>query len=299
MKMIKERPYLALGLLTSIAVVGFIDRIIMNVLAEPLRIEFDLTDTELGVMNGLAFAVLNVALGLVVARMAERKRRLTLISIGTVLWSFATAACGLANNFAQLVLARVGVGVGEAVGLPSTHSVISDYFPREKRATAMSVLFLAPPLGILMGAGGGALIAQHYGWRVALLSAAAPGLILALLLTLFISEPKRGAHDAAGDSEEVPSIWVVIGRCLSWPTIRNMLFGATIANMVSLSLNAFLAAYLIRRFGYTLIEAGLVAGLVASLPATLSIVIAGWLADRFARRGNRRSYALIPAVGPI
>src|SRR3546814_17299315 len=88
MKMIKERPYLALGLLTSIAVVGFIDRIIMNVLAEPLRIEFDLTDTELGVMNGLAFAVLNVALGLVVARMAERKRRLTLISIGTVLWSF-------------------------------------------------------------------------------------------------------------------------------------------------------------------------------------------------------------------
>src|SRR3546814_6751076 len=131
----------------------------------------------------------------------------------------------LANNFAQLVLARGGVGVGEAVGLPSTHSVISDYFPREKRATAMSVLFLAPPLGILIGAGGGALIAQHYGWRVALLSAAAPGLILALLLSLFISEPKRGAHDAVGDSEDVPSIWVVIGRCLSWPTIRNMLFG--------------------------------------------------------------------------
>src|SRR3546814_3738877 len=116
----------------------------------------------------------------------------------------------------------------------------------------MSVRFLAPPLGILIGAGGGALIAQHYGWRVALLSAAAPGLILALLLSLFISEPKRGAHDAVGDSEDVPSIWVVIGRCLSWPTIRNMLFGATIANMVSLSLNAFLAAYLIRRFGYTL-----------------------------------------------
>src|SRR3546814_6705880 len=89
MKMIKERPYLALGLLTSIAVVGFIDRIIMNVLAEPLRIEFDLTDTELGVMNRLAFAVLNVALGLVVARMAELQRRLALISIGTVLWSFA------------------------------------------------------------------------------------------------------------------------------------------------------------------------------------------------------------------
>src|SRR3546814_2480290 len=130
MKMIKERPYLALGLLTSIAVVGFIDRIIMNVLAEPLRIEFVLTDTELGVMNGLAFAVLNVALGLVVARMAERKRRLTFISNCTVLWCCATAACGLAINFAQLGLARVGVGVGEAGGLPSSHSVYPDYLSR-------------------------------------------------------------------------------------------------------------------------------------------------------------------------
>src|SRR3546814_13058653 len=132
----------------------------------------------------------------------------------------------------------------------------------------MSVRFLAPPLGILIGAGGGALIAQHYGWRVALLSAAAPGLILALLLSLFISEPKRGAHDAVGDSEDVPSIWVVIVRCLSWPTLRNMLFGATIAHMVSLSLYALLAAYLSRRFGHTLVAEGWLVGLVASPTAT-------------------------------
>src|SRR3546814_7335444 len=99
----------------------------------------------------------------------------------------------------------------------------------------MSVLFLAPPLGILIGAGGGALIAQHYGWRVALLSAAAPGLILALLLSLFISEPKRGAHDAVGDSEDVPSIWVVIGRCLSWPTIRSEEHTSELQSLIRIS----------------------------------------------------------------
>jgi MFS family permease len=295
-KTIKERPYLALVLLTSIGVVGFIDRIIMNVLAEPLRIEFGLTDTELGIVNGLAFAVLNVVLGLVVARIAERRRRLTLISVGTVLWSIATAACGLANNFAQLILARISVGVGEAVGLPSTHSVVSDYFPREKRATMMSALNLAPPIGAFLGASGGALIAQLYGWRVALFVAAIPGLVLALLLTLFVAEPKRGAHDAPGESKDVPPVGAVIGRYWRWPTMRNMLAGATIASMVGFGLNAFLAAYLIRRFGYTLVEAGLVAGLVASLPSTLSILGAGWLSDRFARRGNRKGYALMPAL---
>jgi MFS family permease len=293
---IKERPYLALVLLTSIGVVGFIDRIIMNVLAEPLRKEFALSDMQLGIVNGMAFAVLNVVLGLVVARIAERKRRLTLIAIGTVLWSIATAACGLANNYLQLLLARIGVGVGEAVGLPSTYSVVSDYFPREKRATMMSALNLAPPIGAFLGASGGALIAQLYGWRTALLVAAIPGVILAILLTVFVAEPKRGGLDGQDGQGEVPPLGAVIGRYFAWPTMRNMLFGSSIAGMVGFGLNAFLAAYLIRRFGFTLVEAGLVAGLVASLPSTASILGAGWLSDRLARGGNRRGYALMPAI---
>ncbi len=293
---VKERPYVALVLLTSIGVVGFIDRIIMNVLAEPLRREFNLSDFELGIVNGLAFAVLNVVLGLIIARLAERRRRLTFVSIGTVLWSFATAACGLANSFATLVLARVGVGVGEAVGLPATYSIISDYFPRERRTTMISALNLAPPIGAFLGASGGALIAQLYGWRTALVVAAVPGLVLALLLTLFVAEPKRGSFDKIEREGEVPGIGEVIGRFFRWPTMRHMLTGATIASMAGFGLNAFLAAFLIRRFGYTLVEAGLVAGLVASLPSTLSILGAGWLSDRFARRGEKRGYALMPAI---
>jgi len=235
-------------------------------------------------------------LGLVIARMAERRRRVSLIAVGTLLWSIATAACGLAATYVQLVLARVGVGVGEAVGLPSTYSVVSDYFPPERRATMMSMLNLAPPIGAFIGASGGALIAQLYGWRTALLVAAVPGLILALLLALFIAEPRRGGLDAGGSSGEVPPIGTVIGRYLRWPTMRHMLLGSTVASMVGFGLNAFLAAYLVRRFGFTLVQAGLVAGMVASLPSTLSILGAGWVSDRLARRGNRRGYALVPAI---
>ena len=134
----RDAPRLALTLLTAIATVGFIDRIVMNVLAVPVQKEFHLSDKQVGLLTGLAFAVLNATLGIVVARYAERGRRLSLIALGTLLWSLATAACGFVGSFAQLLLARVGVGVGEAVGLPSNQSVIGDYFPPEKRATAMS-----------------------------------------------------------------------------------------------------------------------------------------------------------------
>jgi MFS family permease len=292
----KERPGLALALLASIGVVGFIDRIIMNVLVEPLRAEFKLSDTQIGLINGLAFAALNVVLGLFVARIAERHRRVSLIAIGTFLWSLATAACGMAGTVMQLVLARVGVGVGEAIGLPSTASVLSDYFPREKRATVMAVINLSPPIGAFLGATGGALIAQFYGWRHAFLVAAIPGLILAVLLALFIAEPRRGAHDSAASAGEVPPLLSVLKRFWVWPTMRHMLLGSTIAGLVGFGLNGFMAAYLARRFGFSLVEAGMVSGLVASLPAAISVVGAGWFSDRMAARGNRKGYALFPAV---
>src|SRR4051812_34827409 len=151
----RDAPWLALMLLTAIMTVGFIDRIVMNVLAVPVQKEFGITDTQVGLLTGLAFAVLNVTLGIAVARYAERGHRLTLIALGTLLWSLATAACGFVTNFAQLLLARVGVGVGEAVGLPANQSTLADYFPPEKRATAMSVLMLSPPIGAFIGAAGG------------------------------------------------------------------------------------------------------------------------------------------------
>jgi MFS family permease len=292
----KERPRLALALLTAIATVGFIDRIIMNVLVPPLKAEFQLSDTQIGLLNGLAFAALNVVLGLAVARLAERRRRISLIALGTLLWSLATAGCGVVATITQLLFARVGVGVGEAVGLPATSSVVSDYFPREKRATVMSVLNLATPIGAFLGATGGGLIAQHYGWRHALLIAAIPGFVLALLLYFFIAEPARGGRDDVRAKDDVPPLLTVLHRYWARPTMRHMLIGSTIAGAVGFGLNGFLVAFLTRRFGFSLAEAGTVLGLVASLPAVVSISVAGWVSDWLAARGNKRGYALFPAI---
>jgi MFS family permease len=289
-------PGWALFVLAAIGTCGFIDRIIMNALVQPIKAEFRLSDTQIGLVAGLAFAMLNVVLGLWLARVAERRRRLTLIGIGTFFWSVATALCGAATSFANLALARIGVGVGEACGLPSTQSVVSDYFPKAKRTTAISVLLLAPPIGAFLGSAGGGLIAQAHGWRTAFVIASIPGFVLAFLVLFTVAEPPRGQHDGLGEgSETIPPFRAVLARMWGRHSFRHLLAGSTIASVVGFGLNLFLAAFLMRRFGYSLGGAGVIAGLIASLPASLSVIGSGWLADRMARR-DARSYGLIPGV---
>lgn len=292
-------PGWALFILAAISTCGFIDRIIMNVLVQPIKVEFDLTDTQIGLIAGLAFAVLNVVLGLWVGRIAERRRRLTLVGIGTFFWSIATALCGAANSFFTLALARVGVGVGEAVGLPATSSVVSDYFAKEKRTTAMSVLLLAPPIGAFLGSAVGAMVAQYYGWRMAFVVASLPGFLLAALVWLTVAEPPRGQHDALGAAaDDVPPFSAVLSRMWHRLSIRHMLTGSTVASLAGFGLNAFLAAFLLRKFGYGVAQSGVIAGLIASVPATVGVFAAGWLSDRIAIK-DPRSYGLIPGISMI
>jgi MFS family permease len=294
MKTRRDAPWLALTLLTAIATIGFVDRIVMNVLAVPVQAEFHLSDTQVGLLTGLAFAVLNVTLGLPVARYAERGHRVTLIAIGTFLWSIATALCGFVGNFAQLLLARVGVGVGEAVGLPANQSVIADYFPPGRRATAASVFLLAPPIGAFLGSAGGAWIGQVYGWRHAFLIVTVPGIVLALLAWMLIAEPPRGRHDREA-SAAVPGVRAVLGRLLGLASARHLLAGSTLASMVGFGLNSFFAFLLVRKFGFSLAQAGLYAGLLASLPGAISVVLGGRLADWFGER-RAAAYALVPGL---
>ena len=293
---VRTRPGWALFLLAAISTCGFIDRIVMNVLVEPIKREFALTDFQVGLVAGLAFALLNVVLGLWVARIAERRRRLTLISVGTLLWSVATAVCGFAGSFTGLILARIGVGVGEAVGLPATSSVISDYFPREKRATAMSVLLLAPPIGAFLGSAIGALVAQAYGWRAAFFIASVPGFLLGLLVAFTVAEPRRGGHDPAeADAATIPSFGAVLRRIATRRALVHFFAGSTVASLVGFGLNAFLAAFLLRRFGFSVAGAGVIAGLITSLPASLGVFGGGWLADRLGRR-DPAAYGLVPGL---
>jgi MFS family permease len=276
----RDSPWLALTLLTAIATVGFIDRIVMNVLAVPVQKEFGLSDTQVGLLTGFAFAALNVTLGIAVARYAERGHRLSLIAAGTLLWSLATAACGFVASFTQLLLARVGVGVGEAIGLPSNQSVIGDYFPPERRATAMSVLLLSPPIGAFIGAAGGGWIGQEFGWRNAFLIATIPGAVLAVAAWLLVAEPPRGRHDREA-SGEVPSIRAVLGRLVGLPSARHLLAGSTIASLVGFGLNGFITFLLVRKFSMSLAQAAFFAALLGSLPGAIAVIAGGRLADRY------------------
>lgn len=291
-----SRPGWALFVLAAISTCGFIDRVIMNVLVHPIKAEFHLSDTQVGLVGGFAFALLNVLLGIWVARLAERRRRVTLIGIGTFFWSVATALCAAASSFATLALARIGVGVGEAVGLPSSQSVISDYFPKEKRTTAISVLVLAPPIGAFVGLTGGGLVAQEWGWRAAFLIAAAPGFLLSAIVLLSVAEPKRGQHDGlGGDADRIPPLGAVLARMWGRHSFRHLLIGSTIASIAGFGVNLFLTTWFVRRFGYSLGQAGLTTGLIASAPAILGVVACGWLCDRRARK-DARAYADIPAL---
>ena len=297
----RNLPWLALILLMAISTVGFIDRIVVNVLVEPIKGEFALSDRQVSLM-GVAFTVLNIGVGLVVARFAERTRRLTLISVGTLLWSAATAACGLAASWVQLLVARMGVGLGEAIGLPSNQSVVSDYFPPNRRGLAISVLMLAPPIGAFIGFVGGGWIAQEFDWRFTFLIAAVPGIILGVLAWLFVAEPRRGQHDI-GASDDVPPVSEVLRRLFVLRSGRNLVIGSALAAMLGFGLNYFFTSLMIRQFEVGLAEAGLYSGLIASLPAAVSVIGSGWLGDRLGAR-NPAAYALVPAVclilgGPI
>lgn len=164
-----------LGMLVVVYVFNFLDRQIVTILAEPIKNDLGLNDTQIGLMTGLAFALFYTILGIPLARLADRANRVNIISIALVIWSGMTALCGMAQNFAQILAARIGVGVGEAGCSPPAHSLIADYFPPDKRASALSIYALGIPVGSILGLLAGGWIAELYGWRMAILPGGNPG----------------------------------------------------------------------------------------------------------------------------
>ncbi|ANY18733.1 D-galactonate transporter [Tsuneonella dongtanensis] len=292
-RMRSTSPGLALFLLTAIGTIGFVDRIVVNALVEPLKAEFDLNDAQIGLL-GFAYAALNITLGVVIARLAESRRRLTFTAIGTFLWSLAATASGLVTGWYQLLAMRIAVGVGEAVGLPANQSVVADYYPPQRRASAMSVLLLAPPVGAFIGLAGGGYIAEIWGWRWAFIVTGIPGLLLAALVWVFVAEPGRGTHDVQGD-DSVPAIKVVLRRLWNVASARHLVFGSSLAALMGFGLLAFMPALLSRRFGLSTGEAGLTTALMATVPAALAIGLGGFVADRLAPKFPR-VYGWLPGI---
>ncbi len=296
-----SRGYLiwAMGLLFAIYTSNFIDRTLLTVLQQPIKEELKLSDAQLGVLGGFAFAVLYSTLGIPIARMAEKRSRKTIITGALVVWSIMTALCGVAGNYATLFAFRVGVGVGEAGASPPAHSLIADYFPPRKRATALSIYSLGIPIGVLTGSVLGGMIAQRYGWRPAFYILGIPGLILAVLSQFTLKEPPRG-HSEGGEAADAttPTLREVIARLGARRSFLHMTAGCSLASFANYGIGAFAAPYFIRTFHLGLAEAGLVLGLIGGVAAALGTLGGGLVTDRLGK-ADKRWYVWVPAIGQV
>jgi MFS family permease len=307
---------LVLGLLVLAYTFNFIDRTIIATIGQAIKVDLKLTDTQLGLLGGLSFAVLYTLLGIPIARLAERRSRVSIISLAMVVWSGFTAACGFAGSFVQLLAMRVGVGVGEAGLSPPAHSLISDYYEPRRRSTALSIYSFGIPLGTMIGAVAGGWLAKTYGWRIAFMVVGAPGVVMALLVKLIIKEPPRGHSDpaerpalaedvaahavgAAGGSwlgREFGQLGAVIGRLFgSWPVL-NMVLGVTLASFAGYGAGQFAPPYFNRAFGLDYATVGLIFGLVGGFSAGVGTLAGGFVSD-WASKRNAAWYSLTPAIG--
>ena len=291
MKRFPPRDWWFIALLGAIYMANFIDRMIISVVGEPIRREFGLSDLQLGVMGGVAFALFYGSIGIPIARLAERVSRIGIVAVATALWSVMTVLSGAALSYPQLLLARMGVGIGEAGFTPPVVSMIADRFAADRRATVFSFIAVGVSVGGAVGAVGGGWVAQTHGWRAAFLVLGGPGLVLALLLWLTIGEPVR--HNAGTAAPPLGQVLRRVGRSRAFVSFTA---GSGLVALVGFGLNLFLIPLLTRRFHFDLKTAALVFALSLSMATALGGVVGGLLADRFAADHPRR-YGLLPMGG--
>ncbi len=276
----------ALAILVAVNVMSQLDRQIMNVLVEPVRRDLGLSDAEIGLLVGVAFALFYSIAGLPIARIADRGNRRNLIAIALSIWSLMTAFCGLARNFVELFVARIGVGVGEAGCAPPAQSLISDYFPVRQRARALSIYQLGVTIGILVGSIGGGFLSDHFDWRTVFFIVGLPGLALAIFTRLELPEPPRGLSDGLADTGVEP-----IGQVLRFlwrlPAMRHVLIAATLHTLCLAAQVTFNFAFLGRAHGLSGTEAGFAIGLLSGIAGGIGTLAGGWLGDRFGARDPR------------
>ena len=278
---------------------NYIDRSIVKILAQPIKVEFGLSDLQIGLMTGLAFAMLYVILGVPIASLSERRSRVNIISVAIVVWSIMTALCGTAANFTQLLLYRLGVGVGEAGAAPPSQSLIADYFPPKHRATAISFQSLGIATGGLLGAVIGGIAGDALGWRAALMVVGLPGLLLAVLFKLTVKEPPRGWSDPKPPGEAAKTdLWVTARRLFGNATFLHLALGAGIANFAIQGIGAFDGSYFVRRFDISLSQVGIVLGTIGGVSTAIGMLVGGFSSDWIARK-DRRWYVWLPAAGVV
>ncbi len=288
-----------LAVLVVVYIFNFLDRQIVTILAEPIKNELGLSDTQIGLMTGLAFAIFYTVLGIPIARLADRANRVSVISAALVIWSGMTALCGLAQNFVQILAARIGVGVGEAGCSPPAHSLIADYYPPNERASALSIYALGIPIGSLLGLLAGGWVAEFYGWRIAFMVVGIPGVLLAVLLKMTVMEPIRGMSDPSTIHDQTqPPLGPTIRTLVSNKTILHIAMGGALTSFVGYGLGQWLPAFFIRLHDMGIAQTATYYGLLNGIASMLGTYLGGNLADKFAAR-DERVYVWLPAAGVL
>jgi len=284
-----------LAILVVVYTMNFLDRQILGILAAPIKKELDLTDGQLGLMGGLAFAMLYSTLGVPIAWLADRSSRRRIMAYALGMWSAFTALCGLAGNFWQLFLCRIGVGVGEAGGVAPAYSLISDYFPRERRARALAIYSLGIPIGSGLGILFGGLIAHAINWRAAFIIVGLAGLLLAPLFRYTVRDPARGGADGARAATAPAGFLDVVRVLCVKPSFWLIAFGAAASSVCGYGVAFWLPSFFQRSLHLTLVETSLFYGAITLVGGGLGIMAGGMLADRLGNR-ERSVYPRIPAI---
>ena len=282
-----KAAYYALGILTIVYSINFIDRQLLSILQESIKADLMLSDAQLGLLTGFAFAVFYTFAGLPIASLADRSNRRNIVAISLTIWSGMTAISGLAQNYWQLLAARVGVGIGEAGGSPPSHSMISDIFPPEKRASAIGFYSTGISIGILFGFLFGGWLNEFFGWRVAFFVVGIPGVLLALVLYLTVPEPIRGLAENKASNGDNPSMMTVFKVLLSRKSFLFMALGAAMSAFAGYSTANWVASFMIRTHQMPTGELGTWLALIIGVGGAIGVFGSGVIADKLGKNDKR------------
>ncbi|MDC0131664.1 MFS transporter [Alphaproteobacteria bacterium] len=284
-----------LAVLVAIYASSHVDRQIVSILAESIKQDLLLSDSQLGFLIGLSFALFYATLGIPIAILADRYSRRNIIAISVIIWSGMTALSGIASNFFQLALARIGVGIGEAGSSPPSHSMIADLFPLESRGAAMGVYAAGINIGVLIGFLVGGFIDEWYGWRMAFFIVGIPGIFLGLLLLFTVKEPARSLAPKPLPKNFFKEVWKTFQIMMAIQSLRHIVIGCTLVVFVGYGTTYWNGVFFRRLHGLSPSETGMLLALVGGLIGGIGTFFGGWLADKLATK-DKRAYVWLTAV---
>jgi predicted MFS family arabinose efflux permease len=287
-----------LFMLTLVYAFNFVDRQILVILQEPIKLEMGLSDSQLGLLSGFSFALVYITAGIPIAFWADRSNRRNIIAAALTIWSGMTALSALAQNYGQLLLARIGVGIGEAGGSPPAHSMISDYYPPHKRGTALAIYSTGVHLGILLGFIGGGLVAQAYGWRVAFMAMGLPGIVLAVVFVFTVQEPRRGRWESKAEAAFKPTMRETVEVLSSYRSFWYLAAGCGLTAFVGYGNGNFAPSFLMRYHGFDVAEVGIVLAAFGGGGGLIGTFLGGFAADRLGVE-DKRWYLWLPAIAGV